>query len=107
MISIAAQSSSLSLLRGTIEHFEASACKEVLKTCLDAYSGKSITLDVSKLESVSSVTLSFLLYGLRSAKLVPVDLTYSNIPPALFNMARVSGIESILTQSNAQSSKAN
>jgi anti-anti-sigma factor len=102
VISIDTKNDSLFYLTGTVEHFEAIACKDVLKKCIDSNAGKSIILDISKLESVSSVTLSFLLYGLRSAKLLTAHLKYKNMSPALFNMARVSGIESILNNSNTE-----
>lgn len=98
MITISSDSSSLYYLKGTIDHLEAESCKDILKSYLDAAAGKSINIDLSGLESVSSVTLSFLLYGLRSAKLISCNLSYKNMPPSLFNMARVSGIESILVK---------
>lgn len=101
MISIDTENSSLFYLKGTVEHFEATACKDIFKECISSNAGKSISLDISKLESVSSITLSFLLYGLRAAKPLSVRLTYKDMSPALFNMARVSGIESILINSNA------
>ena len=83
-------------LEGSIEHYEASTCKEIFKECLESNTGSSIEVDLSKLESVSSVTLSFLLFGLRLAKTLGSQINYQNIPPVLFNMARVSGIESFL-----------
>lgn len=83
-------------LVGTIEHYEASTCKDILKECLESNAGSSIEVDLSKLESVSSITLSFLLFGLRQAKSLGCQIIYQNIPPVLFNMARVSGIESFL-----------
>ena len=103
MIIIEKENDTLFYLKGSIEHFEAIACKSVLKGCIDSNAGKSINLDISKLESVSSVTLSFLLYGLRSAKLLSTHLLYKNMSPALFNMARVSGIENILVSPNTES----
>ena len=96
MITISAESSSVFYLKGTIEHFEAENCKATLKSCLDSEAGKNLNIDLAGLESVSSITLSFLLYGLRAAKPLSCHLSYKNMPPALFNMARVSGIESIL-----------
>lgn len=103
MISIEVENNSIFHLKGSIEHFEAVACKDILKACLESNAGKTINLDISKLESVSSITLSFLLYGFRSAKSYSSLLIYKNMSPALFNMARVSGIESILTNSNTES----
>jgi anti-anti-sigma regulatory factor len=96
VITINPESNDVLFLKGTIEHFEAVSCKLILKSCLDAEAGKILNIDLSGLESVSSVTLSFLLYGLRSAKLISCHLSYKNMPPSLFNMARVSGIEGIL-----------
>ena len=96
MIVINPDSDSVFHLQGTIEHFEAVICKKNLNSCLETVAGKNIEIDLSGLESVNSITLSFLLFGLRSAKLFSCKLNYKNIPPSLFNMARVSGIESIL-----------
>jgi anti-anti-sigma factor len=84
------------MLTGTVEHFEAVQCKSSLSELIQAYSGKSLHLDLSGLESVSSIALSFLLFGLRFANKSSCELHYLNMPPALFNMARVSGIETIL-----------
>ena len=96
MITINSGDNAILYLKGTVEHFEAVSCKEILKSCLVSKAGNSINIDLSGLESVSSVTLSFLLFGLRSAKLASCQLSYKNMTPPLFNMARVSGIESIL-----------
>jgi anti-anti-sigma regulatory factor len=96
VITISLESTDLLFLKGTVEHFEAVSCKVILQSCLNTGAGKNVNIDLSGLESVSSVTLSFLLYGLRSAKLLSCHLSYKNMPPPLFNMARVSGIEGIL-----------
>ncbi len=96
MITISGDSESFFYLKGSVEHFEADKCKAALESCLNSHSGKTIELDLSGLESVSSVSLSFLLFGMRAAKLLSCHLIYKNMPPSLFNMARVSGIESIL-----------
>ena len=97
MISISAESDSIYYLKGTIEHFEAESCKDILKSCLASEAGKNLNVDLAGLESVSSITLSFLLFGIRAAKQLSCHLSYKNMPPSLFNMARVSGIEGILT----------
>lgn len=100
MIRIESQKDQPALLTGTVEHFEAVECKNVLSEHIQASEDAKLLLDLSGLESVSSISLSFLLYGMRAAKLASCDLHYKNMPPALFNMARVSGIESILIDSN-------
>lgn len=96
MISIEKQGDNLILLKGSVSHSETIKCKELLSDCLSSEIDKEIQVDIAELESVSSVTLSFLLFGLRAAKLQSCEIHYKNMPPALFNMARVSGIESIL-----------
>ncbi len=88
-------------LEGTVEHFEAVQCKNVLGECIQSMSAKNLELDISGLASVSSIALSFLLYGMRAATKSGCKLKYINMPPALFNMARVSGIENILMDSAA------
>ena len=96
MISLASGADSILYLSGTIEHFEAAQCKQSLSLHLSEINEDNLHIDISGLQSVSSVTLAFLLFGLREAKLSSRQLYYKNMPPALFNMARVSGIESIL-----------
>lgn len=82
---------------GVVEHFEAEKCKQLLSQYIAKTSEHSIQIDISNLKSVSSITLSFLLFGLREAKRFSKKVCYHNISPALFNVARVSGIEGILT----------
>lgn len=96
MISISSNADSELSLSGAIEHFEATKCKQLLKETLARADKGDVGIDISGLESVSSVTLAFLLFGLREAKSSSKNLYYINMPPALFNMARVSGIENIL-----------
>jgi len=98
VIKIENQADKPALLTGTVEHFEAVECKKVLSECIQSVEGDTLLLDLSGLESVSSIALSFLLYGLRAAKQASCELHYKNMPSALFNMARVSGIESILVE---------
>ena len=64
-----------------------------------APSCKHINIDVSGLETVSSVVVAFLLSGLRAAQRSSCDLHYKNLPEYLFNMARVGGVETILAGS--------
>lgn len=96
MIKIETQDGHTVLLTGTVEHFEAVECKNVLSERIQSADGATLHIDLSGLESVSSIALSFLLFGMRAAKLASCDLHYQNMPATLFNMARVSGIESIL-----------
>lgn len=96
MITVSTDDNAIMHLQGTVEHFEAVACKDLLRKCISENLDENMIIDLSGLESVSSITLSFLLFGLRSAKLLDSQINYQNMPPALFNMARVSGIESIL-----------
>lgn len=98
MISIETDSEQTSRLKGSVEHYEAEECKKTLSDFVKNASGKNIHLDISGLESVSSIALSFLLGGLRAAREAECELHYENMPSALFNMARVSGIESILIE---------
>lgn len=96
MIQIHVRSADSISMIGSVEHFEANECKAVLQATLKDYSDRKVDLDLSQLSSVSSVALSFLLYGLRVAKDLSCSLHYSNMSSELFNMARVSGIESML-----------
>jgi len=85
------------LLTGVISHQSASEAIIRLSKAVSGYRDKSLTIDLSGLNSVNSVVLSVLLKGLRLAKKDSCKLQYSNLPVRLFNMARVGGIESILT----------
>lgn len=54
------------------------------------------TIDLAALSSANTITLSLLLSWLRFAKRSNVSLTITQTPGKLFDMARVSGLESIL-----------
>jgi phospholipid transport system transporter-binding protein len=54
------------------------------------------SIDLAALSSANTITLSLLLSWLRSAKHNNVSLTITRPPGKLFDMARVSGLESIL-----------
>lgn len=96
MITISQDSDGLYHVSGTIEHFEAEKGKSLFEDYLSKANKGEINVDLSKLKSVSSVTLSFLLFGIRKAQAESCELHYKNMSPELFNMARVSGIENIL-----------
>lgn len=96
MIKINADAESRFTLSGSIAHHEANKCKQLLKNCISDNTAEDIEINISGLSSVSSVTLAFLLFGLRQAKESSKGLHYQDMTPALFNMARVSGIENIL-----------
>ena len=85
------------LLDGEISHQTASDAISKLTESIGNYSGKNLTIDLSELSSVNSTVLSVLLTGLRVAKKKSCKLQYNNLSERLFNMARVGGVESILT----------
>lgn len=86
------------LLQGGVEDSEVREAKLLLATFIEsnAHQYKSIRIDVSGIEHVSSVIVAILLSGLRSAKKHSCDLRYVNLSEYLFNIARVGGVESIL-----------
>tara|TARA_B100000446_G_C10391797_1_gene284174 strand:- start:15 stop:314 length:300 start_codon:yes stop_codon:yes gene_type:complete len=96
VIQINAEADTKFTLAGSIDHYEASKCKQLLQECISKNKSEDIEINISGLSSVSSVTLAFLLFGLRLAKESSKSLHYKDMTPALFNMARVSGIENIL-----------
>ncbi|UZE95197.1 STAS domain-containing protein [Alkalimarinus alittae] len=53
-------------------------------------------IDLARLSSANTITLSLLLSWLRFAKHNNVSLTIAHLPSQLFDMARVSGLELIL-----------
>ena len=85
-------------LTGHVSDPEVREAKVYLSTFLEtnARNYESIVIDVSKIETVSSVVVALLLSGLRAARKFSCKLHYINLPEYLFNMARVGGVEAIL-----------
>jgi len=88
-------------LVGLIGSETANEVNALLKEHVRYRANSILVLDLVELKSVSSVILSLLLCGLRTAKEVNCNLSFKNMPQDLFNMARVSGIESILLKTEA------
>jgi len=88
-------------LAGVIGNESANEVNALLKEHVKFRANSNLVIDLLELKSVSSVVLSLLLCGLRAAKEVDCHLSYRNMPQDLFNMARVSGIESILLKTDA------
>jgi len=84
-------------LTGEISHQSASEAISRLSESIVAHSGKDLAVDLSGLASVNSTVLSVLLTGLRVAKKNSCKLEYNNLSERLYSMARVGGVESILT----------
>jgi ABC-type transporter Mla MlaB component len=85
-------------LAGSLSEREAREAKSLLLSFVQESSSehKSVKIDVSGVESVSSIVVAILLSGLRAANKHSCVLSYVNLPEYLFNMARVGGVESIL-----------
>lgn len=85
-------------MQGSLTDQEIREAKTLLSVFIEskAASSKRISIDVSGLDTVSSVVVAFLLSGLRAAKRNDCELYYKNLPEYLFNMARVGGVETIL-----------
>lgn len=85
-------------LSGSISETEVREAKILLYTFIESNSGSSnaIKVDVSGVGNVSSIVVAILLSGLRAAKKFSCNLTYTNLPEYLSNMARVGGVEDIL-----------
>jgi len=94
-------------LSGTLRSDEIRAAKQVLVACVEQCSQKRLEIDVSGLETVSSAVVALLLSGLRVAARQSCTLRYLNFPEYLFNMARVGGVETILTGDHGQAQEAN
>jgi len=88
-------------LVGLIGNETANEANALLKEHVRNRANSNLVIDLVELQSVSSVVLSLLLCGLRAAKEVRCNLSYKNMPQDLYNMARVSGIESILLKTEA------
>ncbi|RMF18035.1 MAG: anti-sigma factor antagonist [Gammaproteobacteria bacterium] len=82
-------------LSGTVEHASAVAAREALVRALDGLSGE-VVLELSGLESASSVSISVLLRVMAEADRRKLELRLESMPRRLFEMARVSGLDSIL-----------
>ena len=96
-LSITRSDESTLQLNGEISHQSASDAILSLSKAIVAHSGKGLTIELSGLISVNSTVLSVLLTGLRVAKQNSCKLQYNNLSERLFNMARVGGVESVLT----------
>lgn len=66
--------------------------ERLLRECRE----KQVTVELSGLETTSSVVLSMLLCWMRSARRQGVDLELVNAPGKLYDMARVSGLDTFL-----------
>jgi len=86
-------------LEGELAHYDMIDVKRSFKKAIDGKSGSQLNVDLSKIKSANSIVLSLLLFGLRVAESVSCKLTYHDLSPSLFNMARVGGIEHILNTS--------
>lgn len=84
-------------MAGTLSSDEIRDAKQALVSCVERCSQKTLEIDVSGLETVSSAAVALLLSGLRVAERQSCTLRYLNFPEYLFNMARVGGVETILT----------
>ncbi len=62
-----------------------------------AHAGNALTLDLEQFQTVSSAVLSLLLCVLRAASDQECQLHIRSMPPKLFDMARVGGLESIFS----------
>lgn len=82
-------------LSGTVGHDKAVAAREALVQALSGQTGE-VTLELSGLKSARSVVLSILLRVLAEAEKRQLTLRLEGMPRQLFEMARVSGLDSIL-----------
>jgi len=58
--------------------------------------GGSIQFDLSGIQQTSSVGLSVLLSWMRSARKRSIELSFTGMPSAMFDIARVSGLDDVL-----------
>lgn len=58
-----------------------------------------LVIDLEKLTTFNSQVLSLLLCGLRTAHKSQCRVRFDNMPPGLFDMARVGGLDSVLPRS--------
>ncbi|MFE8072101.1 STAS domain-containing protein [Marinobacteraceae bacterium S3BR75-40.1] len=82
-------------LGGHLDNDNIVAAREQGEQALRRAEGE-MKLDLSGLESFSSVVLSLLLCWMRLARRQGIELILVHIPPKLFDMARVSGLDTLL-----------
>lgn len=87
-------------LLGQCDIDEATVIRKELELMIRRAKGEKFTIDFQGLESVSSAILSMMLCCLRIAQAEKCDLAFSNLPPRLYDMARVGGLESMLPLSD-------
>jgi anti-anti-sigma regulatory factor len=97
LISITETSPATISIDGQIGLTDVDESKRLLAEKIINCDQKELSIDVSGLTSVSSVVLSILLSGLRASQSISCKTRYINLPVDLYNMARVGGIETILT----------
>lgn len=83
-------------LIGPCDIDESVAIRKELELLIRRSKEHAFTIDFEGLESVSSAILSLMLCCLRVAQAEKCELNFSNLPPKLYDMARVGGIESML-----------
>ena len=76
------------------------AIRKELELLIRRCSGAQFSIDFKGLESVSSSILSLMLCCLRVAQAERCELSFRNLPPKLYDMARVGGLESLLPLDN-------
>jgi len=67
-----------------------------LEQRVEACEGRALHLDMGKFTSVSSAVLSVILCLLRHARAHQCELKILSMPPKLYDMARVGGLEAII-----------
>lgn len=71
------------------------SCRSELEKYIALSSGKSLKINLSLLDAVSSIVLSMFLCFIREAKQSSCDIVFVNMSQGLFDMARVGGVESL------------
>ncbi|MDX1452791.1 MAG: STAS domain-containing protein [Oleiphilaceae bacterium] len=95
MGSVRLESASFSLI-GRFSELELLKARKELESALAAHAGKSLTINLSELESGGSQALSLLLCAMRMAQKHACSLQMQGMSRGLFDMARVGGVEALL-----------
>jgi len=87
-------------VKGQLSHINANESIKKLRLIIQSHHSGALQINLSELESVNSVVLSFLLSGIRAASKSACLIRYAGMSDSLFNMARVGGVEGLLTTSD-------
>lgn len=88
-------------LAGRFDYQRVQAVRPEGEALIRAHSGRNCRIDLSQVDAGGSVFMALLLSWLRVCDGRGIGMELCGVPPALFDMARVSGLDSVLPLSGS------